>query len=501
MLSFNGSDERVTTGVPLITGTSDYSITAWIYGNSVNGDIAGNYNHPNGYDGIEFYIWNGTLQSYVGGYLNGGSIVANTWYHVATTRTSGLVKLYINGTVVASGNQTSSIGGSFGFTIGNHPVANIEQFNGYIDELRVYGRGLSDSEINLIYQNNGSQVSTNNFLLHFPFNEGAGLTTYNQAQNSPNGTLTRTSQWAVSTAPNTGAPNLYPEFSTKPTSLSFDSVLMGFDYSRELKIFNTGNDTLKVRGITVSDTSFIVSTDTFDVAAGDSFTLTIKFKPSYSGSHSINLVFHHNAQGNSSNFGADGYGEPGGITLNQLLRICGCTLKGASFFNRYIGFVTGSNGQLYCTHNGGSTWTLVGSGVSNDLHSVRLIGNAIFITGTNGFISVSYNGGSSWSTFSTGTSNTFYGASFTNASYGFAVGGNGIAYRYSEELGILIILEPIIFTVCLLMATWLIVLEPVEVFLDTVVDLGYNALPVQEIHFMMFTLEMKIMVLQLDKVV
>lgn len=431
MVSFNGNDERITTGTALISGTGDYSITAWIYGNTVNGDIAGNYNHPGGYDGIEFYIWNGKLISYVSGYLQGGSISAGTWYHVATTRTNGLVKLYINGTEVASGNQAASIGASFGFTIGNHPSTNIEQFNGFIDELRVYGRALSQSEINLIYQNNGSQVSTTNFLLHFPFNEGAGLTTYNQAQNSPNGTLTRTSQWAVSTAPNTGAPNIYPEFSTKPGSLSFDSVLLGFEYSRDLKIYNTGNDTLKVRGISVSDTSFSISSDTFDVLAGDSFTIHIKFKPSYSGYHSITLVFHHNAQVATSNFNTDGYGEPGGITLNQLLRICGCSLKGASFFNRYIGFVTGSNGQLYCTHNGGNTWTLVGTGVSNDLHSVRLIGNAIFITGSNGYISVSYNGGTSWNTFSTGTSNTFYGASFTNASYGFVVGSNGIAYRYS----------------------------------------------------------------------
>lgn len=431
MVSFNGSDERITTGTALLSGTGDYTITAWIYGNSVNGDIAGNYNHPGGYDGIEFYIWGGKLVSYVGGYLQGGSISANTWYHVATTRLSGLVKLYINGVEVASGNQASSIGASFGFTIGNHPSTNIEQFNGYIDELRVYGRALSQTEINLIYQNNGSQVSTNNFLLHFPFNEGSGLTTYNQAQNSPNGTLTRTSQWAVSTAPNTGIPNLYPEFSTKPSSLSFDSVLMGFNYSRELKIYNTGNDTLKVRGITISDTSFTVSSDTFDVAAGDSFSLTVNFKPSYSGSHSLTMVFHHNAQGSSSNFSTDGFGAPGEITLNQLLRICGCSLKGASFFNRYIGFVTGSNGQLYCTHNGGTTWTLVGTGVSNDLYSVKMIGNAIFLTGANGFISVSYNGGSTWSSFSTGTSSTFYGASFTNASYGFAVGSNGTAYRYS----------------------------------------------------------------------
>lgn len=431
MVSFNGSDERVTTGTALISGTGDYSITAWVYGNSVNGDIAGNYNHPGGYDGIEFYIWGGRLVSYVGGYLQGGSISANTWYHVATTRNSGLVKLYINGTEVASGYQTSSIGASFGFTLGNHPSTNIEQLNGYLDELRVYGRALSQSEIGLIYQNKGSSVNTSNLLLHLPFNEGSGLTTYNQGPTSPNGTLTRTSQWAVSTAPNTAPYTPYPVFSTNPSSLDFDSVLLGFEYSKTIKVRNTGDDTLKIRGIDVSDTTYSVNMDTFNIAPGDSLALVVKFKPSFSGYHSFSLTFHHNAQVSSNVIAVQGYGAPGGISLNKINKLCTCSVTGASFFNRYIGCVAGSGGVVYGTTNGGTSWSLINTGTSSNLTGIRLIGNAAFITGTNGLICVSYNGGSSWTPFTTGTSQTFYGASFTNASYGFAVGSNGTAYRYS----------------------------------------------------------------------
>ncbi|MCB0307294.1 MAG: choice-of-anchor D domain-containing protein, partial [Calditrichaeota bacterium] len=62
---------------------------------------------------------------------------------------------------------------------------------------------------------------------------------------------------------------------------------------------------------------------------------------------------------------------------------------------------------------------------------ICLIGNAGFITGLNGLICVSYDGGLTWNPFTTNTSVHFYASAFTSASYGFAVGAGGTICVYN----------------------------------------------------------------------
>ncbi|MCB9252913.1 MAG: VCBS repeat-containing protein [Flavobacteriales bacterium] len=433
MLSFNGSDERVSLGTPLITGTGDFSISAWVYTPDAQkaNDIAGNYNYPGGTSGVEFYIYQGKLFSYISSYLSGGSILSNTWYFVAMTRQSGLVRLYINGVEVASGNQAASIGNGFNFTLGNHPSTNIEQFLGYMDEVRIYSRALSVTELNQIYTDQGNLVNTSNFLVHLPMNEGSGLNAWNHYQNTPYGTITRTSQWAVSTTPNVNSSN-GPGFELSMQNLEFDSVLLNFEYTRSVYIRNSGDDSLKVTNVILQDTCFSVSSDSFCIAPGDSFLLYLTFKPCGQGYKSTEAIFYHNGGSSPDTIHLSGYGEGGVISLQHLEQLCGCSLNSGSFFNGSVGCISGSGGRVYGTSNGGNTWTLINTGVNNILTGIRLIGNAAFITGSNGLICVSYNGGLNWTPFTTNTSETFYGLSFTNASYGFAVGGNGTICRYTS---------------------------------------------------------------------
>jgi hypothetical protein len=81
-----------------------------------------------------------------------------TWVHVAFTfSTTNGVKAYLNGSAVSlSANTFSSPGGalptgSFGFLLGVYSDGTNSFFPGRIDEVRVYNRILSDSEISAIY--------------------------------------------------------------------------------------------------------------------------------------------------------------------------------------------------------------------------------------------------------------------------------------------------------------------------------------------------------------
>jgi hypothetical protein len=99
----------------------------------------------------------GTVQGKAATLNSTNSIVLNQWQHVAaawdgTTNAQG-IHIYVNG--VQSDDRTSAVNGAgtpqtdagTPFTIGNRPVDNARNFNGSIDEVRVYNRVLTQAEI------------------------------------------------------------------------------------------------------------------------------------------------------------------------------------------------------------------------------------------------------------------------------------------------------------------------------------------------------------------
>jgi glucose/arabinose dehydrogenase/PKD repeat protein len=71
----------------------------------------------------------------------------NTWTHLATTYDGATLRLYVNGTQVASKPQTGNIPASTGaLRIGGNSIWG-EYFAGLIDEVRVYSRALTAGEI------------------------------------------------------------------------------------------------------------------------------------------------------------------------------------------------------------------------------------------------------------------------------------------------------------------------------------------------------------------
>ncbi len=71
----------------------------------------------------------------------------NTWTHVAMTYDGTTIRLYLNGTQVASAAQTGTIATSTNpLRIGGNSTWG-EYFQGTIDEVRVYNRALSGAEI------------------------------------------------------------------------------------------------------------------------------------------------------------------------------------------------------------------------------------------------------------------------------------------------------------------------------------------------------------------
>jgi Concanavalin A-like lectin/glucanases superfamily len=179
-LQFNGTSDYID--VPNIPGQNrcyqgdNTSVSAWIYPDSITGEMSIWTEGATAYTGRMFFSVssNGELE---GGCIETsgtvdrfavtgtGAIPANQWTHVAMTYDTGpspdAVTLYINGAPAAVTYTTSgsgdpnSIAGSWDLAaIGNCVYAGCSgaYFDGAIDDVRTYDRALSAQEISQIYQ-------------------------------------------------------------------------------------------------------------------------------------------------------------------------------------------------------------------------------------------------------------------------------------------------------------------------------------------------------------
>jgi len=219
---FDGTDDLVLTSDPVITGTGDFTLTAWINRATVNGTdfICGNYGTGN--TGIEYYgASNGGVRCYIGGsnVISATTMVANTWYHVAVTRTSGTGQMYING--VADGAAVSisaSIASGLNFAIGNGPNYTSENMDGKIADVKAFDVALSAANMKELYDDSkviiptknaaaGGFVSQANLKGWWTLAEGAGDICYDGSGNGYHGIVSNEDgdEWLTG---QTGCPQL-----------------------------------------------------------------------------------------------------------------------------------------------------------------------------------------------------------------------------------------------------------------------------------------------------
>jgi hypothetical protein len=85
------------------------------------------------------------------------NITTNQWYQASIAVSSQYIKYYFNGALVCTYNNTNpnyhSSSGINTVLLGTSRTAASRFLIGNIDEVRIYNRALTDSEIQLIYNN------------------------------------------------------------------------------------------------------------------------------------------------------------------------------------------------------------------------------------------------------------------------------------------------------------------------------------------------------------
>jgi len=159
-LSFDGDDYVEADGLCADIAGSNFTLAAWMKSNSAStqqfiasfntstGDNRVLLGHPAG---------SANLQIFDGSYHDSGTVVVDdTWHHVAYTldNANNILTVYVDGSDVDSFSSSVSILTSDLFTLGQEydagPVAS-DYYIGIIDDVRVYNRVLSETEILSLY--------------------------------------------------------------------------------------------------------------------------------------------------------------------------------------------------------------------------------------------------------------------------------------------------------------------------------------------------------------
>ena len=163
--------------------TNNFSISLWIARAPTGSDSMvpiskkSAWNSANGY---EIEIFDTKIRTWLasGNYVDSSNTFwDNSWTHVVTTVSNGVVRIYRNGIDITSSGNTSPLptASSQSLNIGNRSGDLGKDFVGSLDDARIYNTVLSASDVSSIYNNNFS--STSNLVGHWTFDALASSNT------------------------------------------------------------------------------------------------------------------------------------------------------------------------------------------------------------------------------------------------------------------------------------------------------------------------------------
>ncbi len=147
-LDFDGTNDRLA--ISGVTRNGTLSFSAWVYLRSLADEMIFNFKSTNSVANLFMFA---TVLTLRGGSVTSVNSAANpfatsTWTHVAATITGTTGTLFVNGLQIATGTIAAVGASTSGFDIGAYSDFGAGYFlNGRLDDLRLFHRLLSGSEI------------------------------------------------------------------------------------------------------------------------------------------------------------------------------------------------------------------------------------------------------------------------------------------------------------------------------------------------------------------
>jgi len=162
--AFDGASDYISFTTIPTTQTADVTFSAWVNPASLDQyAFAVCLGHDDSYsgDGMALGMVGGPTGNYPGnhiaglfgnvGTLDSGAVYAyaNSWYHLVMVVGDGVTSFYVNGVQTPNTSNLTAITPT-AFTIGSESGTRF--FNGIIDDVRIYNRALSGTEVQELYQ-------------------------------------------------------------------------------------------------------------------------------------------------------------------------------------------------------------------------------------------------------------------------------------------------------------------------------------------------------------
>ena len=167
---FNGTSDYLNfNGSSISIGTGDFTIEAYVYHTGNSDDVILSTT------GCTFgYGVNGQLRFYTGTGSNiidsGTAFISGRWVHIAAVRTSGVLKMFQDGTEVYSGAYNHNIASFTSALIGRYHASAVAYYEGYITDLRVVaGTALYTSNYTPPTQRLTAITNTQLLTCHLPY--------------------------------------------------------------------------------------------------------------------------------------------------------------------------------------------------------------------------------------------------------------------------------------------------------------------------------------------
>jgi len=340
-LQFNGSNSAVTS-YSGASFNSNLTLSAWINTtNSVRAEaILSRYDASGAGAGYIFRTdAGGHLEVVLGGY-NGGSINSpfvdtatvndGRWHQVAAVLTAGQgVQFYVDGNPTATipGPISAADGGTF--HVGVNPYTPFgTYFTGTIDEVQVYSRALSSTEMAAVYSLSGGSQSPN------------------PVSSSTTQTQTQTVSTPAQPAANPGV------LAANPASFAFGSVNVGSTSSQSISISNTGGSNVTVSNVSVSGAGFNATGLPVGTVLipGQSATVNVTFTPGGATAVTGGFTVTSNASNVTDTIAFSGMGtQPPPTVYSVNLSWAPSSTPGITGYDLYRGTVMGGPYTLLTT--------------------------------------------------------------------------------------------------------------------------------------------------------
>ena len=224
---FDGANSRLVSASnsSLNMGSGDFAVECWVYWNGTSvpyQNIIGSNSAGFTGNATFFRVWGtsaGGLASKIGignpshdgnsSVYSVSSLQPNTWTHIAASRSSGVIRLYINGVLERTGSSDTSTYdfGDNGLSIGASPWDGSNGwYSGYVDDVRITkgsNRGYTGSTITVPtapFPDIGPDPNFSNVSLLLHMDGTGGSTTFTDS--SSNGLSVTTYGAQISTAQN-----------------------------------------------------------------------------------------------------------------------------------------------------------------------------------------------------------------------------------------------------------------------------------------------------------